>query len=302
MKKKGFVLLMSSFLLTSTHLSAWWPIWKNAETQKTEIVEKKEEEKVEKPSFLKSVQAKVSETIQNTEEVPGFTKEEFAALRPMITEMWNSVTKMGWIQKYGIDEETRPSFIALQAIVQHVLTQEKDLKIMAYLFDTHPTLSLCTIPEPQSELDALMRSPSAIYSEAEALRSILEKEGGRLNVFYLKDHLADLTEEQQSAYAQTLMIHPNNLRDVPLEVQNMPPNVFGISYALIAPDGIYFFSSQIPPEHDKRDVVDFGIWFGSVFNTSIWHRPKGILQFVEKFAKLDKAKEMAQEEKNEKLL
>jgi hypothetical protein len=88
----------------------------------------------EKPSTYasKSVQqslqeilfVKISEVIAHSKEIPGLTEAEFSSLRDSIQNAWHVLSEEGVVKVTGADKEVRPCFVALQGVIEHVLSLE----------------------------------------------------------------------------------------------------------------------------------------------------------------------------------
>jgi hypothetical protein len=280
MKKMGYLLLASSCLFTTTHLSAWW-LWSKAE--QTKPVQLNGEDA---PCTMKALQAKVSEAIDKAQDIPNFSAEEFLALKPKITQLWNHLVKRQSVEVTGIDEEVRPQFQALQNIILHVIVTEMKKQIIGlkgYHFAPLLPLSFCIATEPSTELDNLMQ-PFSIHSEAQILRDILQKDG-QLHACYPKSDLTKRTEEQLAVYIQELSKNRKNLIDSQLATDSIPTTLIGSTYFFTDHCNRQFsvFSSNIPELVDKTALANFGLWFGHLTEKKILKRATIVRDYLEKY-------------------
>lgn len=58
--------------------------------------------------LIKTLHAKVMETLKHSEEVPGLKAQEFGALKTEIAQAWNTLVHQGVLEVEGTDKDVRP--------------------------------------------------------------------------------------------------------------------------------------------------------------------------------------------------
>ena len=109
----------------------------------------------EEPSIIEKLSAKVLETIEHSEEVPGLRSEQFALLKEKICRTWKELVQEGVVTVSDTDKEVRPNFVALQGIMEHVLSLELKGEVKALTGIIHtpmPATPLCSLGEVSKEL------------------------------------------------------------------------------------------------------------------------------------------------------
>lgn len=245
----------------------------------------------EKPnSFLPdTISHKVLETLEQLEEVPGLTSEEFSLLRAGIIQFGESLFREGVLQVRGADKEIRPYFVTLQAVIEHILSIElgKRVKCLKGIIHTPmPATPLCTKGEISQDLvdPTLESDPMRIFtvkSRATILRDYLFK-GGILYIVYPKEGLKRRTEEQQKIYQQELVNYPANLFDTPLKCDHIPADLIGATYFFQDHQGQTFvFAIKMTQANDPKEEGDFGLWFGPISHFAIRERLNAVFDYTQ---------------------
>lgn len=241
--------------------------------------------------LIQTTHSKVLETVLNAQEIPGLKSEEFPALRNEIASIWGTLIKEGVLEVSGADKSVRPYFVALQAIVEHVLASQlnKEIKTLrGFIHTPLPATPLCTAGEISKELvDPCIEIDSkrlfTVKARTTIIRDYLAK-GGDLYIIYPKDGFNKRTEEQQKIYKQELLNYSGHLFDVPLACENIPADLIGATYLFQDKFGkTYAFAIQMTQAKDPKDNGNFGLWFGPVDHPIIQKRIKilseaGLLQ------------------------
>ncbi len=230
--------------------------------------------------LLQTVHSKVSETIEQT--------EEFSALKEKLSTVWDTLVLKGVLEINGTDQEVRPYFVALQGIVEHVLSSllQKDVKsLTGFIYTPMPATPLCTLGEISPKLvDLSMETDpvrlATVKTRATILRDYLGK-GGNLYIVYPKDGLAKRTKEQQKIYKQELINYPNHLFDVPLNRENIPEELIGATYFFQDQlNNTFVFAIKMTQANDPKDIGNFGLWFGQVNHPAIEKRIQAVSIYV----------------------
>src|SRR5690606_21668156 len=137
----------------------------------------------------------------------------------------------------GTDKDVRPCFVALQAIVEHVLAsalQKEVVSLKGVIHTPMPATPLCTIGKISKELvnPSIENDPARIFTvkaRTTIIRDYLFK-GGDLYIVYPKNGFKKRTEEQQKVYQQELASYPTHLFDVPLNCEDIPTDLIGATY------------------------------------------------------------------------
>ncbi len=271
----SFCLLIGSYVLLTPPLAS-----ENHFDQQTEVL---------RLDLNKVIYSKVVELIHHAQEVPGLTSEEFYLLREGIATTWDVLTDKGVLKVSGTDKETRPYFVALQAIVEHVLATElnKSVKILTGLIHTPmPATPLCSrgeisreLVDPTIELDPLRLFTVKVRTTI--VRDYLIQ-GGNLYIIYPKAGLQKRTEEQQKIYLEEIANYPFNLFDMPLNCENIPTDIIGATYLFRDRSGkLFAFAIKMTQAKDPKDMGNFGLWFGSIEQAAIQERIREVSHFLE---------------------
>lgn len=233
---------------------------------------------------------KVLDTIAHAKEIPGLKAEEFDLLKEAISQTWSTLVQNGVIEMSGADKEIRPYFVALQGIIEHVLSHElqqhvKDLQGMIHT--PMPATPLCTMGEISKDLvDPTIESdPKRVFTvkaRTTIIRDFLQK-GGVLYVIYPKNGLAKRTEIQQSIYQQELCNYPEHLKDRPLNCASLPDELIGATYLFTGPQGLSFaFAIKMTQANDPKENATFGLWLGSLDHPEVKKRVNAVMHFIER--------------------
>lgn len=232
---------------------------------------------------------KVSQTLKHSEEVPGLKAEEFGALKTEIAEAWDKLVHQAVLEVEGTDKDVRPCFVALQALVEHVLSRELCHGVTSLKGMIHtpmPATPLCSngeisedLVDPSIEQDA--KRLFTVKARTTIVRDFLYQ-GGYLYIIYPKDGLAKRTEAQQSIYHQELMNYPEHLIDQPLNISSIPDELIGATYFFTDCGGnTYVFAINMTQAKDPRELGKFGLWFGSLENPAVYKRVEAVMSFID---------------------
>jgi hypothetical protein len=243
-------------------------------------------------SFIEQINSKVIETIENAEQVPGLQAQEFCSLKMGLKERWHELLESGVLEVTGTDQEVRPYFVALQAIVEHVLADELNKNIESLMGVIHtpmPATPLCTegtisqeLVNPDIENDPLRLF--TVKARTTIIRDYLHK-GGKLYVAYPKEGIHKRTEVQRHIYAKELLNYPLNLIDCPLNCESLPSDCVGAFYLFEDMHGKLFgFAIKMTQANNPQEKGNFGLWFGEFTNQPLQERIQSIFNGVLKYS------------------
>lgn len=237
--------------------------------------------------LIKTMHAKVLETLERSQDIPGLKSEEFSALRTGIVQTWDTLVKEGVVEVSGVDKDVRPYFVALQGVVEHVLSSAEEIRTLkGFIHTPMPATPLCTRGEISKELvdPSIEMDPARLFT-VKARTTIIRDylfNGGDLYVIYPKEGLKKRTEEQQEIYQQELAKYPDHLFDVPLNCENIPVELIGATYFFQDQSGNRFvFAIKMTQAKDPKDVGSFGLWFGPIEHPAIQERSEAVSSYVE---------------------
>lgn len=246
------------------------------------------QEKVGQPALIGKLHARVLETLENSKDVPGLKSEEFLALKKEIARTWEIVVKEGALEKSGTDKDIRPYFVAVQAVVEHILANElqKEVKLLnAVIHTPMPATPLCTKGEISKELvdPSLENDPARLFTvkaRTTILRDFLFK-GGYLFSAYPKGGLEKRTKEQQEIFKQELQNFPHNLFAISLNCESIPTDLIGATYVFEdKAANKYAFAIKITQANDPKDQGHFGLWFGPLSHPAVDARVSAVSSFM----------------------
>lgn len=237
------------------------------------------------------IDQKVLETIRSSNTIPGLKSDEFSALKSEISKTWESLLDEGVIEIRGTDKDVRPYFVAIQAVVEHVLASllKDHVKTLKGVIHTPmPATALCTQGEISKELvDPTIESDPARLFTVKARTTIVRDylfKGGDLYIVYPNDSNEKRTEEQQQIYQQELANYQNHLFDSPLNCSNIPTELIGAIYLFEDEfKNKYIFAIKMTQAKDPQEIGNFGLWFGSIYHPAIEKRVNAILNFIDQY-------------------
>lgn len=249
--------------------------------------------------LMSKIRYQVGRTIIKSKEIPGLSEEELLSLKTGINILWEELFKEKSLLVEGTDQQVRPYFVALQATIEHVLSNT----LMRHEWDTvpksgiitelkgiihtpMPATPLCTKGKISEELvdPSIAVDPARLQTvkvRTTTVRNYLHK-GGKLFIVYPKEGINKRTEEQRKIYLDELSHYPKNLFDVPLDCENIPDELIGATYFFTDDTGeTYVFSIKMTQAKDPKEKGKFGLWFGSIKDPAIQERVSSVLKFIE---------------------
>lgn len=235
------------------------------------------------------IDSKVHEVVEHALEIPGLNSDEFPYLREEIKNHWNELVSEGVLQVKASDRETRPIFVALQAVIEHVLSTELNQSLSSVTGVIHtpmPATPLCMKETVSPELidPSLEKDPLRLFTvkaRARTVRDFLYK-GGRLYVVYPKNGFDKRTEIQRNVYLKELTLYPYHLFDRPLNCEEIDRDLIGAFYLLTNHKGKTFaFAIQMTQANDPQEIGTFGLWFGEVDHPAVKGRLDAVLDFIQ---------------------
>jgi hypothetical protein len=242
----------------------------------------------DKPDLHTLIYAKVSAVIEHADQVPGLKAEEFAKLKPQISNVWETLSKEQSLIMHGSDAQIRPYFVALQGIIEHVLASELQNSLSALKGIIHtpmPATPLCMEGEISQELvdPWLEKDPLRLFTvkaRSTILREYLFK-GGELYMMYPQNGLGKRTPEQQKIYLQALANYPAHLFDMPLKCAELPDGLSGALYLFEDFSGNRFvFAIKMTQAKESLERGQYGLWFGPLNASRVQKRVHALADFL----------------------
>ena len=227
-----------------------------------------------------SLSTRISEYIENA--------AEFSPIKERVREVWDQLSKKGVLEVIGTDKEIRPSFVALQSIIEHVLSTELKQQIKSltgFIHTPMPATPLCTRGQISAELvdPSIQKDGSrllTVKTRATIVRDYLAQ-GANLYILYPRSGLFKRTPEQQQIYKQELLNYPSQLFDFPLKIDKIPVPLIGATYFFKdQSDNLFIFAIRMTQANDPQELGNFGLWFGSMKHPAIQERVESIAQFL----------------------
>lgn len=213
---------------------------------------------------------KVLDVLRNAGQVSGLDDPLLNELRSNIETCWNELVEKGVIEVTDTDSAVRPNYVAIQAIMEHVLSQEigKSIKdVDGYILTPMPSTPLCTKGEiskepvsPEIEQDPKRRL--TVEARAIILRKLLHQ-GGKLSVWYAKNGYDSRTPEQQNIFRDALKEYAGHLRAYSLDREAIDPESIGAFYIFTSNDRkTYGFAIKMTQAKNPQEQGSYGLWFG----------------------------------------
>jgi len=215
---------------------------------------------------------RITELIEQSQQMPGLTQAEFSSIKDTVSDAWKVLAREGILEVTCTDQEARSSFVALQGIIEHVLSTELRQHITTldgFIHTPMPATPLCTRGEISRELvdSSIEMDPHrllTIKARATIVRDYLFQ-GGNLYIVYPRSGLLKRTLEQQQIYKEELRNYPSHLFDVPLNIDSIPLNWIGATYFFKdQSDNLFVFGIKMTQANHPQDIGHFGLWFGSI--------------------------------------
>ncbi len=244
----------------------------------------------DKDPFIQHIQTKVTEIIEHSENVPGLKSEEFKSIKLGIVNYWNELVEKGILKVTTTDRDARPYFVALQAVVEHVLAYELNNNNITFLTGAihtpMPATPLCTEGEISKELvdPSIENNPLQLFTvkaRTTIVRDYLYK-GGNLYIVYPKEGRTKRTENQQQVYTKELENHPVHLFDYPLDCLSIDNDLIGAFYLFKNREGkIFAFAIQMTQANNPQDLGNFGLWFSEFNQSPVSERVSNVLKMIQ---------------------
>lgn len=214
--------------------------------------------------------------------------EQFQNQKAEIASTWNALLEKGCLQVSGDDKDVRPPFVALQAIMEDVLSKELNHDVswvQGIILTPMPATPLCM----QGEVSPYLVDPSiendpnrlnTVKSRATSLRDLLHQ-GALMCIAYAKGGLYKRTESQQDVYREERLRYSQTLVDLELTCKTIPEELIGALYLFRDQAGqTYVFAIKMTQAKDPKEMGHFGLWFGQLDRECILERVLSILQFL----------------------
>lgn len=243
----------------------------------------------EQTSTLHQLSNNVLDHIEHSPVIPGLAAEEFHALRDSLAKTWITLIKDGSLEVVGTDKDIRPIFVALQGIIEQVLSEELHSHITSLQGIIHtpmPATPLCTKGGISHNLvdPSISSDPARLFTvnaRTTIVRDFVAK-GGTLYIAYPKEGFSKRTEEQQKIYQEELSKYPEHLIDMPLSCSSIPLEFVGATYVFQdMQNRSFLFSIRMTQAKDPLDLGHFGLWFGCLDEPCVKTRMKTIISYLE---------------------
>jgi hypothetical protein len=246
----------------------------------------------DKDPLIQHIHSKVMQTIENSDNVPGLKSEEFNSLKIGIAQRWNELVEKGVLEVTATDKDVRPYFVALQGIVEHVLSHElnKSVKSLTGVIHTPmPATPLCTEGNVSIELvdSSIAEDPLRLFT-VKARTTIIRDylfQGGDLYIVYPKEGITKRNDSQQQIYKKELESYPSHLFDRPLDCASIDNDLIGAFYLFKSAEGkVFAFAIKMTQANSPQDLGSFGLWFGEVNKSPVNDRISNVLHNILKYS------------------
>lgn len=187
----------------------------------------------------------------------------------------------------GKDADVRPLFVTAQGDFERAIThmlREKKIKMAVGLIHTPtPATPLCTKGEITKELvdpsfEGDVKRIYTVIKRPEIIRHFLRNQGSLL-VFYPREGQEKRTKTQLEIFKDLKKEFPN-LRDVPMEIDQLESEMIGATYLIKTLDGEeYAFSIMARQANAPEDDSTWAIWFGAKEDQEVNERVTKIMKF-----------------------
>jgi hypothetical protein len=219
------------------------------------------------PSLLDYLDKQVRDTIQNAKTIPSFKEEAFVAIKPGLLQLWDELKSKDHLERKGKDQEYRSYFVALQCLIEHVLSvgfEKKEIKSCAGMIHTPmPATPLCTQVDADPKgitHPSMHEDPARLYtvsSRAQIVRQFLANQAD-LYVVYPKEGLQKRKESEQKIYQEACKSYKNHLHDRPLDCQAIENDLVGAFYVFDKWGFTIQFTQANSPQEDGHYVLNLG--------------------------------------------
>jgi hypothetical protein len=215
------------------------------------------------------------DVIRQTKQVPGVSELDLETHRAQIEEDWKQLIQHGFIAvENGSDEVYRARYVALQAIVEHVLAK----KLLGVVIHTpNPATPLCTKGEISFGLVNETVAASSELSKTISARAVTVREilfqGCHVDVVYPKNGRDGRTQEQLDIYV--------HLHDHPLTCDGIPEPLVGAYYRFKNNAGDnYGFAIKITQANTATKSGNYGLWLAPMTAEAISTRIEEVSKFI----------------------
>ena len=181
------------------------------------------------------IDKRVQMIIEKADALPDMKSQLFQVIHGDLHLYWNQLQKAGMVKVKGADQNFRPAFVGLQAIVEHVMAHALNREIQSLVGIIHtpaPCTPLCNreIAANQKIDETLVapdikKDPKRLYTVQARTKTIRDfyRLGGTLYIAFPKEGRSLRTAEQLAIYDKELQKYPDHLIERVLNIQTFPP-------------------------------------------------------------------------------
>lgn len=242
--------------------------------------------------FIEHIHARVMETIEKSENVPGLKSDVFNAIRPGVKECWSNLVKKGsLLVSDAADSEVRPFYVTLQGIIEHVIAKELHKSIKSSTGAIHtptPPTPLCLAPDQESvpnlaATQSILEDPQSLFT-VKARKTIVREylaKGGDLYAVYPKGGEAKRSNDEMKEYNLALENNSSHLFKWPIDAA-IENDLIGAFYVFRSNEGKqYAFAIQMTQANAQKPTGDFGLWFGEYTKDSpVYNRISRVMEVI----------------------
>lgn len=232
------------------------------------------------------------------DEVLTFSKMNPAELVDEQVDFIESFYDSSYIEMVGNDADFRSLFVTAQGdferTIAHLLKEEKILGAIGFIHTPTPATPLCTKGEVNSELvDSTLENDSkrlyTVMKRPEIIREFLKNKG--LLVICYPESGRNKRTEQQLGIFQEAKDQFANLKDVPMEIDQLDPELIGATYIIRTNDNeMYAFAIMARQANAPEDDSTWAIWFGSEEDEAVDARVTKVLNYLKPSLNPNKSK------------
>lgn len=189
----------------------------------------------------------------------------------------------------GSDQAIRPIYVAAQGDIERTLAEYfakgKITHLVGIIHTPTPATPLCTRGEISSNLvdPSMQEDPKRLYTvmkRPEIIRDYMDK-GALLIAAYPQAGLMKRTAEQQAIFQETKEGYRDQLKDLPLDCEEMQKDMIGATYLFQTKAGDWMaFGIMASQANAPDDGKVWGMWFGPISDPLIFSRVHSLFNYL----------------------